>query len=346
MNGRRDRKWEPTPIPRGGRTPYPRYVGRLSLPTRIFLSNAVVVGVAALVLILSPASVSAEAQLKEVVVIVGGFVAILAVDLVVLRRAFAPLGQLTTAMRDVEPLRPGGRVPIYGADAEIVELTRTFNEMLDRIEQERRDSVRRSLDAQEGERMRIAQELHDEVGQSLTAVTLQLERLSRLVPPEIVGELEEARETARASMEEVRAISKRLRPEALDNLGLASALEVLADRMSSQIGLPVQRDIDGRLPPVGPEVDIVVYRVAQEALTNAARHAGASTMRVSLSASGGSLALVVGDDGAGIGDAAPGAGMLGMRERALMVDAELDVESPPEGGTEIRLRVPLNGSRP
>ncbi len=166
------------------------------------------------------------------------------------------------------------------------------------------------------------------------------------MPAEIVGELEEARETARASMEEVRSISKRLRPEALDNLGLASALEVLADRMSSQIGLPIERDIDGRLPRVGPEVDIVVYRVAQEALTNAARHAAASTMRMSLSATGDALALAVGDDGTGIGDAAPGAGMLGMRERALMVDADLDVDSPPGGGTEIRLRVPLDGRRP
>lgn len=321
-------------------------MARLSLPTRIFISNAVVVGLAALVLILSPASVSAEAQLKEVVVIVGGFVAILLIDLAVLRRAFAPLGRLTAAMRSVEPLRPGKRVPVYGADAEIVELTQTFNEMLDRLEHERRDSVRRSLEAQEGERMRIAQELHDEVGQSLTAVTLQLERLSRIVPPEVAGELEEARETARSSMEEVRSISKRLRPEALDNLGLASALEVLADRMSSQIGLPIERDIDGRLPAVGPEVDIVVYRVAQEALTNAARHSGASAMRLTLAASDGCLSLAVTDDGVGIGDKTPGAGVLGMRERALMVDADLDVDGGRDGGTAVRLRVPIGAERP
>jgi two-component system sensor histidine kinase UhpB len=321
-------------------------MGRLSLPTRIFISNAAVVGLAALVLIFSPASVSAEAQLKEVVVIVGGFVAILLIDLAVLRRAFAPLARLTAAMRTVEPLRPGGRVPVYGADAEIVELTRTFNEMLDRLEHERRDSVRRSLEAQEGERMRIAQELHDEVGQSLTAVTLQLERLSRIVPPAVAEELEEARETARASMEEVRAISKRLRPEALDNLGLASALEVLADRMSSQIGVAVERAIDGRLPPVGPEVDIVVYRIAQEALTNAARHSGATAMRVSLAAADGHVALAVSDDGTGIGDAPPGAGVLGMRERALMVDADLEIGSPPGGGTVVQLRVPIGAERP
>lgn len=344
MNGWPPREWETSPIPAGGQPHYGEGVGRLSLPTRIFLSNAVVVGLAALVLILSPASVSAEAQLKEVLVIVGGFVAILLIDLAVLRRAFAPLAQLTAAMRTAEPLQPGRRVPVYGADAEIVELTRTFNEMLDRLEQERRDSVRRSLDAQEGERMRIAQELHDEVGQSLTAVTLQLERLSRIVPPEVAGELEEARETARSSMEEVRSISKRLRPEALDNLGLASALEVLADRMSSQIGMPIARAIEGRLPPVGPEVEIVVYRVAQEALTNAARHSGASAMHLALAASDGTLALAVRDDGRGIGDAAPGAGLLGMRERALMVDAELEIAGARGSGTEVRLRVPIGGA--
>lgn len=318
-------------------------MGRFSLLTRIFVSNAVVVGVAALVLIVSPASVSAEAQLKEVVVIVGGFVAILLINLMVLRRTFAPLAQLTAAMRSVEPLRPGGRVPVYGADAEIVELTRAFNEMLDRLELERRESVRRSLEAQEGERRRVAQELHDEVGQSLTAITLQLERLSRIVPAEVAGELEEARETARTSMEEVRAISKRLRPEALDDLGLASALAVLADRLSTQTGRPIERRIDGDLPQVAPEVEIVVYRVAQEALTNAVRHSGANRMQISLAVSDGELSLSVRDDGDGIGNADPSAGILGMRERALMVDADLEIESSAATGTEVRLRVPRGG---
>lgn len=318
-------------------------MGRFSLLTRIFASNAVVVGAAALILIVSPASVSAEAQLKEVVVIVGGFVAILLIDLALLRRAFAPLAQLTTAMRDVEPLRPGGRVPAYGADAEIVELTDTFNEMLDRIEHERRTSVRRSLEAQESERTRVAQELHDEVGQSLTAITLQLGRLTKLAPPELAGELAEARETTRATMHEVRAISKRLRPEALDNLGLASAIAVLADRVSSQTGHSIERQIESGLPEIDPEIEIVVYRVAQEALTNAVRHSGAKRISVGLAAADGALALSVTDDGGGIGGADPGAGILGMRERALMVGAELAIESGPAGGgTAVRLRVPTS----
>src|ERR671917_516309 len=169
--------------------------------------------------------------------LVAGVTAILLTNLVLLGRAFAPLSRLTSLMRRVEPLEPGERIPVYGDDEEVVELTRAFNEMLDRLEAERWESARRSLDAQEGERRRVAQELHDEVGQALTAIVLQLDRMARKAEPALREELAEARESARASLGDVRRIAQRLRPEVLEDLGLANALQALCDRVGEHGGI-------------------------------------------------------------------------------------------------------------
>ncbi len=146
----------------------------MTLLWRVFASNAAVLVIATLVLVLSPVTVSFPIALTEAVVVTAGLSLMLGFDLVLLRRAFAPLGRLTMFMRGVDPLRPGERAELEAADPEVSELTRAINEMIDRLETERRDSARRALAAQEGERARIARELHDEVGQALTAVVLQL----------------------------------------------------------------------------------------------------------------------------------------------------------------------------
>ena len=145
--------------------------------------------------------------------------------------------------------------------------------MLDRLEAERKQSVGRALAAQEGERLRVAQELHDGVGQTLTGVVLQLGRVARDMPePWLSGALE-AQETARGSLEEVRRIARRLRPEALDDLGLASALHVLGERVAEHSELRVDVHVQSGLREFSVEEELVLYRVAQEALTNVARHA-------------------------------------------------------------------------
>ena len=170
-----------------------------------------------LVLVVSPLTVSFPIALVELVALGGGLVAMLVLNLALLRRTFRPLGRLTTVMRGIDPLRPGERATVDEADPEVAELTAAFNDMLGRLEVERRDSARRALAAQEGERRRIARELHDEVGQALTAVILQLDRAGRRRGSDGVAE---ARESVRSSLEEVRGIARRLRPEALDDLGL------------------------------------------------------------------------------------------------------------------------------
>jgi two-component system sensor histidine kinase UhpB len=309
---------------------------------RVFLGNAVVLTVATLLLVLTPATVSFPVALTEAVVLAGGLAAMLAFDFVLLRRALSPLGRLRRLMADVDPLNPGARAVVGDADPEVEELARAFNEMLARLEEERRESARAALAAQEAERVRIARELHDEVGQALTAVVLQLERAARETGSAHVAD---AREDARATLEEVREIARRLRPEALDDLGLRSALAALTLEVSRRTGLRIERRMSRRLPALSAEEELVVYRVAQEALTNVVRHSEARAARLEIAPRDGRVELTVRDEGSGFApDGAPdGGGLRGMRERAVLVGATLAIESAEGEGTTVRLSLGSSG---
>jgi two-component system sensor histidine kinase UhpB len=307
---------------------------------RILATNATVITAAVAALAFSPAHIPEPANVRSALVVVGGLAVVLVANLFLLRRALTPLRRLTELMGRVDPLRPGERIPIYGTDSEVVELTEAFNEMLLRLETERRESTNRTLAAQEAERLRIARELHDEIGQRLTAILLQLSRSSTNASPPVREQLGEAMETARSTLDEVRTIAAQLRPVALDDLGLISALGVLAEQMSEQSGVEVDARFSQDLPQLGQDGELVVYRVAQEALTNAVRHAEANSIRLDLSATPDSVLLSVRDDGKGLNGAFPGNGVRGMRERALLVDATLAIEDA-DRGTEVLLRVPV-----
>ena len=314
-----------------------------SLPLfwRVFGTNAAVLMLAFLALVLAPVTVSVPPAAFELVVLAAGLVALLALNLALLRPAFRPLDELVETMRGHDPLSPGRRVRVDGGPA-IVSLAQTFNEMLDRLESERRDSARRALLVQEGERQRIARELHDEVGQTLTGVMLQVEGLAGVIPDELQVQLDELRETARHGTEEVRRIARRLRPEALEELGLQSALAALAAAFGEQAQLRIERRLEPGLP-LSEEQELVVYRIAQEALTNAARHAGATEVRLHLERADEGVILTVRDDGVGL---PPGAfrsshGIRGMRERAMLIGAQLTITAVPVGGTEVKLSVPF-----
>jgi two-component system, NarL family, sensor histidine kinase UhpB len=312
---------------------------RTSLLLRVFLTNAAVLAGAVLILAVSPVTVSRPISLGEAVVLVAGLTSLLVLNLLLFRGAFAPLVRLSEAMRTADLLRPGQRVPIYGTDAEIAELTRAFNEMLDRLENERRLSAHRALRAQEGERLRVAQELHDEVGQSLTSVVLRLEGVRHRASDDLRAEIVEAREAARESLEDVREIAHLLRPEALDELGLQNALAALADRISEHGKLRVRPNLDGALPDLDAEAELVIYRVAQEALTNVLRHADANEALLTLQCGEDRVTLTVLDDGRGLEGTEAGAGIQGMRERALLVGGTLSVGDRSEAGTEVRLEL-------
>jgi two-component system sensor histidine kinase UhpB len=315
---------------------------RPTLYRRLFTRYAAVLTVAVLLLIFAPVTVSVPVVLSELAVLLLGFVLMLFAFHVLLQRALGPLQRLTTLMQDVDPLTPGRRIDIDTPGRETAALTEAFNAMLDRLERERRESARRALSAQEGERRRIARELHDEIGQVLTGLVLRSETLARRAPTELRGELEDLREEARHGAEDVRMIARRLRPEALDELGLQSALLALCTSVSASARLEIDRNLARDLP-LTAEQELVIYRVAQESITNVVRHARATRAQVTLEGDGaGGVVLCVRDDGVGLpADAERQAnGLRGMRERALLVGANVTIGSPPEGGTEVRLHLP------
>lgn len=306
---------------------------------RIFGLNALVLGSATALLLWAPVTVSVPVLLTEAAILIGGLVVMLVANAALLRIGLAPLERLIRLMGTVDLLRPGQRlaVPRRGGLAELI---RTFNDMLERLEAERATSSARALSAQESERQRIAQELHDEVGQSMTAVLLELKRAADRAPEELRADLQLAQETTRESLDEVRRLARRLRPGVLEDLGLTSALTSLAGDFATHTGLTVERTVAPDLPALGRERELVLYRVAQEALTNVARHAEARRAELTLRHTDGGVLLSVTDDGRGIGLAREGSGIRGMRERALLVGATLDVgAASPQGGTRVMLTV-------
>jgi two-component system sensor histidine kinase UhpB len=279
---------------------------------------------------------------SQAVILVVGFVVSVLLNMLLLRGVIAPLRRLTATMRSIDPMQPGRRLAIRGTDSDVAALTAAFNDMLDRLESERRESGRQALLAQETERQRIARELHDEVGQVLTGVVLELEHAAARAGEDDAAQLAAAREAVRRSLDEVRRIARELRPEVLDDLGLQSALRSLCTSAAAHEDLRVERRLELE-EAVSPEVELVVYRVAQESLTNVMRHSGASEVLVALRHVDGGLRLVVRDDGRGLaadGERA-GSGIAGMQERALHIGARLSVSPVPTGGTEVRLDVPL-----
>jgi two-component system sensor histidine kinase UhpB len=318
----------------------PRYT---PLFRRVFALNALVLAIACVVtvLVFSPGTVTDAVALRELGVFVAAVALMLVFNLLLTRRAFAPLTRLTAVVRSIEPLPAGRRVEVAPEASEATELAEAFNEMLDRLEHDRRDSARRTLAAQEAERLRVAQELHDEVGQSLTGVLLGLGGALKRAPPELHDDLAQVQATARAALEDVRRIAHQLRPEALDDLGLPSALRAMARRVGQQSGVVVDERVQERLPPLSEEQELVVYRVGQEALTNVVRHSGARRAEVALGMQAGQLVLEVADDGRGVPAGATGGGVRGMRERADLVGAALTLAPGDTGGTVMRLEVPL-----
>jgi two-component system sensor histidine kinase UhpB len=328
----------PHPVRRRRRTPRPWT--SLSLFWRVFVTNAVVLGLAFAGLVAAPVRVSVPVAASEFVVLGAGLLALLTVSLLLLRPAFRPLDALAETMRRHDPLSPGTRAKIDG-DPDVAALAHVFNEMLERLEFERRDSARAALMLQEAERRRIARELHDEVGQTLTGVMLQVEGLAATIPEDLRDQLDELRETARHGTEEVRRIARRLRPEALEDLGLRSALAALATAFGEQPRLAVRRHLDPA-PALTAEQELVVYRIAQEALTNVVRHADASAVELKLEHDDLRTVLTVADDGRGL---APGSlpsahGIRGMRERAMLIGAGLSIAARAGGGTQVQLTVP------
>jgi two-component system, NarL family, sensor histidine kinase UhpB len=316
---------------------------RRTLLTQVLVANLLVICAAVAV-----ASVVADPDLEigehAGWIVLGVALAVtVTVNVYLLQRRFRPLERLIDEMERADLARPranlGDATDGRAETAEVARLELAFRRMLERLEAERRRSASAALDAQEDERARVARDLHDEVNQSLTGLLLHLEAARRDAPPQLVPELTETKALANRAMDELLDVARQLRPTALDDLGLAAALTAHVEELRRRTGIETSFAVDGELSDLDGEAQLVLYRVAQEALSNAARHSGAEHIDVRLRRAGSRVELTVSDDGRGFSfdEAEGGLGIAGMRERALLVGGEVEIESRPGTGTTVKL---------
>jgi two-component system sensor histidine kinase UhpB len=260
---------------------------------------------------------------------------------VLLRRRFAPLDQMISAMERLDLADPDSPAPTppNAESSEVHRLDVAFQRMIARLEAERRQAGRAAIEAQERERRRIAQDLHDEVNQALTAVSLRLQASIEHAPPELRRELTETKRLSGQAMEELLTLARQLRPAVLDDHGLIPALHSQVRDFADQSRIDAVFNSRGLLPRLTPEQQLVIYRVTQESLSNIAQHAEAHRVEVELSFIGRTI-LKISDDGRGFaGSRKGGLGLSGMRERALLAGGQLSIWSGPGQGTRVELTI-------
>ncbi|GHE25529.1 sensor histidine kinase [Vulcaniibacterium thermophilum] len=228
-----------------------------------------------------------------------------------------------------------------------------YQRLLERIEAneaEFRRLGRAVWRVQEDERRRLARELHDGIGQNLTALKHRLALLGGELPPgsdALRAKLEAAIALCSATLEDTRKLSRLLRPPMLDDLGLEPSLRWLARSLGEAGGPAIETDI-APLPELHSELQTLLFRVAQEALTNAIRHAQARNVSLRLTVTDGQIELEIADDGRGCDPAqalrSGGSGLGSMRERLRLYGGRFELESRPGAGTRLRARVPLDAA--
>lgn len=329
---------------------------RFPLFYKIFLANtALLLGIAAAAFLLT-SRFQVDAAASTLRLALFGLAAVAASALVnglILRVALSPLRHLEEAADRVQRGELDARAPASPlADPDLARLIRLFNRMLDTLGayRERLQGVAaRALQAQEMERKRIALELHDDTAQTLASLLIRL-RVARNAKSAQARDarLEEIRNELAKAMESVRRFARALRPPALDEVGVVAAIREHARSVCGTTGLStvVESDRIGAL--LSPDAELVLYRIVQEALSNVVRHAGASTVRVTIGRRDGTVVAEIADDGKGFVVAdevyrgVRGLGLFGMQERAAYVGGRIDIESEPGRGTTVRVTMPID----
>lgn len=284
-----------------------------------------------------------------------GFVAVgwlmsVLINFVLLKIAFHPLTKLRETMQRIQAGSTGLRAPLTGQDPEADQLAEAFNTMLETLADAARSRATQILMAQEQERKRIARELHDETSQVLTSLLISLKVLEETLPSEEArARVEETRSLVHETLRAIRNLSIDLRPSALDDLGLLPALRWYIKEYQQKCQIEVEfaaSSLKERLPS---EIETALYRIVQEALTNTAKYAKATSVRVSVAENEGSVSATISDNGQGF-DAQTilklpwqerGLGLAGMHERAALLDGSLIINTEPGKGTTIEARIPL-----
>lgn len=334
---------------------------RLSLFEKVILANAVMlIGEALAGLWVTSHNIEAHHYLIDTSFIVLATSFGLLINVLLLRASFRPLFSLLSTIRAVSRGKTGERARIIQSDTEISELAQAFNGMLDRLEAARREQAMLILQAQEEERRRLALELHDESSQNLTALLIHLEVLSQSLHalPEttitndarkqLEGKLVYLAGLSQHTLENIRMLAQQLRPSVLDDLGLYAAFRWLVEDARQRLHQDVELHMEGvedrlagyNLPAI---FQTALFRIAQESLTNIARHAEAQHVCISLMKEQEHICLQVRDDGCGFDSSQhpSGLGIFGMRERASLLGGTIQIQSQPGQGTTVRASLPL-----
>jgi two-component system, NarL family, sensor histidine kinase UhpB len=288
------------------------------------------------------------------VMLVVGFGGSVLINGVVLTLALQPLHALERTVDRVAAGDLSARAQrVLFRDPDVERLGDTLNTMLDVLQEHRgllQKMSEQVLAAQEDERKRIARELHDETAQALTTLLIRLKILEKArSESEMRGQIDELRQLTSDTLEAVRKLAVELRPATLDDLGLLAALEAYTEAYGARMPVRVHfsaRGFDERQGRLPPQIELVLYRVVQEALTNAAKHARARKVNVELQRRADEVLALVDDDGQGFDveemmrSRERGLGLFGMQERLALVQGELVIDSEPGRGTRIQARVP------
>jgi two-component system sensor histidine kinase UhpB len=248
------------------------------------------------------------------------------------------------------------RAPQTGTDPEADQLACTLNMMLEAIDEANRQRATQIINAQEEERKRIARELHDETSQVLTSLLISLAVVEKSVTTkEAHDRIAETRMLAHQTLRAIRSISIDLRPSALDDLGLLPALRWYIKEYQQKMNIEVDFQATGIKERLSAEMETVLYRIVQEALTNVAKHAQAHKVQVVLKGTPEAITATISDDGRGFnvdklqkapGQERGGWGLVGMYERAQLLEGTLDIQTSPGKGTTIMTRIPLRPAQP
>lgn len=298
------------------------------------------------------ADVPSRFELMLVYVAIGVILSV-GVNYLVLRAAFQPLDSLERLAEAVRSGDLSARAhPLPFSDPQLSRLVQTFDDTLDELEAAR-DRLRvltmQVIEAQEAERKRIARELHDDTAQVLFAQLLRVTALTSS-PHKAVREVATSLESLTVeAIEGVRRLALELRPPALDDLGVREALADLAQRFAENTGLVVDLEVTGNRDRLSPAIELVLYRVAQEALTNVAKHASATCATITLSRTFDRVDLVIDDNGTGFlpddarmrDDRGLGLGLFGMEERAALVGGSLKIIQLTPTGARVAVSVPI-----
>jgi two-component system sensor histidine kinase UhpB len=340
----------------------PRRFASIPLFYKVLIANVAIVlfGAIAGTYVTATASRNVDVPSRTALILVFASIGVLlsvAVNYRVLRAAFQPLDSLERAANAVRQGDLSARAhPLPLSDPQLTRLAETFNGTLDELERDRlqlRELASQVIRAQEDERKRIARELHDDTAQVLFAQLLSLTAMKSSPSDDVRANAEALENMTVEAIEGVRRLALELRPPALDDLGLREALGDLAQRFSDTLGIPVDLRVSGLRDRLASEVELVLYRVAQEAVTNVAKHAGATQIAITVERTTDRVNLTVDDDGRGFDPGVPGLrvdtglglGLFGMEERVALVGGALAIRHLNPRGMRVAASIPLSAGR-